>query len=252
MEKDIHNFTHKLRLTEYFANEKDITFDEETQPLVKNKGTFHPPPPPPPRNPNKTLDVVVDYLNNQNFDNASTKNKSNISKNELEAIKSLKENDSIVIKEADKGGAVVVMNKTHYYSVVVKILQDEVTNECCDKKVFKDLEKLVAKFSNCLLKEEQDFLTKFSFSTSNFYGLPKVHKSKIIQEAIQVQNSEYIKIYEPSDLTLRPIVADPNCPTRRLSNLVDILSKPFLIQAILKTILISLQNVPGKTNGIPF
>ena len=97
------------------------------------------------------------------------------------------------------------------------------------KKVFKDLEKLVTKFNNCLLKEEQDFLTKFSFSTSNFYGLPKVHKSKIIQEAIQVQNSEYIKIYEPSDLTLRPIVAGPNCPTRRLSNLVDILLKPFLI-----------------------
>ena len=89
------------------------------------------------------------------------------------------------------------MNKTHYYNIVVKILHDEETykktNENCDKKVFKDLEKLVAKLSNCLLKEEQDFLTKFSFSTSNFYGLPKIHKSKIIQEAIQVQNSEYVK-----------------------------------------------------------
>ena len=50
-----------------------------------------------------------------------------------------------------------------------------------------------------------------------------------IQEVIQVQNSEYIKINETSDLTLRPIVAGPNCPTRRLSNLVDILLKPFLI-----------------------
>ena len=81
--------------------------------------------------------------------------------------------------------------------------------------IFKDhLEKLVVKFSICLLKEEQDFLTKFSF-----YGLPNVHKSKIIQEAIQVQNNEYIKIYEPSDLTFQPIVAGPNCPTRRLSNL---------------------------------
>ena len=152
-------------------------------------------------------------------------------KNEWEAIKSLKENDSFLIKKADKGGTVVVMNKTHYYSMFVKILQDEVTckktNEYCDKKVFKDLEKLVAKFSNCLSKEEQDFLTKFSFSTSKFYDLPKVHKSKIVQEAIQVQNSEYIKIYEPSDLTLRPIFAGQNCPTRRLSNLVDILLKPF-------------------------
>ena len=33
--------------------------------------------------------------------------------------------DSIRIKEADKGGAVIVMNKTHYYNMVVKILQDE-------------------------------------------------------------------------------------------------------------------------------
>ena len=177
--------------------------------------------------------MLIINQNNQNFDNAATKNKSNISKNEWEAIKSLKENDSIVIKEADKGGAVVVMNKTHCYIMVVKVLQDEVTykktNEYCHKKVFKDLEKLVAKLCNCLLKEEQDFLTKFSFSTSILYGLPKSHKSKIIQEAIQAQNSEYIIIYEPSDLTLRPIVAGPNCPTRRLSNLVDILLKPFLI-----------------------
>ena len=151
----------------------------------------------------------------------------------MEAIKSLKENDSITIKEVHKGGAVAVMNKTHYYNIVVKILQDEETykknNENGDKKVFKHLEKVVAKFSNCLLKEEQDFQTKFSFSTSNFYGLAKVHKFKIIQEAIQVQNSGYVKIYEPPDLTLQPIVAAPNFPTRRLSNLVDILLKPFRI-----------------------
>ena len=42
MEKDIHNFTRKLRLTEYFANENDITFDEQSKPLVVNKGIFHP------------------------------------------------------------------------------------------------------------------------------------------------------------------------------------------------------------------
>ena len=112
---------HKLRLIEHFANECDITFDEETQPLLKNKGTFHSS-----RNRNKTLDIV-DYWNNQNFDKAATKNRSNISKNEWEATKSLKANDSIVITEADIGWAVVVMNKTHYYSMFVKILQDEET-----------------------------------------------------------------------------------------------------------------------------
>ena len=90
--------------------------------------------------------------------------------------------------------------------MVVKILQDKQTYkntiQNCDKNFFKDLEKLVVKFSNCLVKEEKDFLNKLSFSTTNFYSLTKVYKSKIIQEAIQVQNSEYIKIYEPSDLKL--------------------------------------------------
>ena len=77
--------------------------------------------------------------------------------------------------------------------------------------------------SAIVIKKEQDFVTKFSFSTSKFYAFPKVHKSKIIQEVIKVQNSEYLKIYEPPDLTLRPIVAGPNCPTRCLSNLISFL-----------------------------
>ena len=71
---------------------------------------------------------------------------------------------------------------------------------------------------------------------------------------MQVQNNEYIKIYEPSDLTLWPIVAGQNCPTRCLSNLVDILLKPFLvhIKSYIETIMIFLQNVIVKTNEIPF
>ena len=83
----------------------------------------------------------------------------------------------------------------------------EKTNENCNKKVFEELENFVNKFSNYLLKDKQDFLTNFSFSTSNFYDLLKVHKSKLIQEAMQAQNIEYIKIYEPSDLTSQSIVA---------------------------------------------
>ena len=67
MEKDIHLFH-----TACFASKNDITIDEETQSLVKNKGTFHYPRSshplrPPSRNRSKTFDIVVDYLNNQNF-----------------------------------------------------------------------------------------------------------------------------------------------------------------------------------------
>ena len=39
---------------------------------------------------------------------------------------------------------------------------------------------------------------------------------------MQFQNSEYSKIYKHPDLSLGPLAVGPNCPTRSLSNLVDI------------------------------
>ena len=50
----------------------------------------------------------------------------------------------------------------------------------------------------------------------------------IIESAINTQNSEIIEILEPNNLKLRPIVGVPKCPTRTLSQLVDILLKPLL------------------------
>ena len=76
------------------------------------------------------------------------------------------------------------MNEIHYCRMVVKILHDKVTckktNDSRDKNVFKDLVIVVNKFSNCLLKEEQNFLAKFSFLTNNFFG-----SMKFFQETIQ-------------------------------------------------------------------
>ena len=44
-----------------------------------------------------------------------------------------------------------------------------------------------------------------------------------------VPKSLLISVIELSDLKLRPIAAGPFCPTRPLSNLIDILSKTFLL-----------------------
>ena len=47
-------------------------------------------------------------------------------------------------------------------------------------------------------------------------------KSKQIFEAIQQQNNEYAEILEPEDLTVRP-----NCPSRFLNQIIDLILKPF-------------------------
>ena len=99
----------------------------------------------------------------------------------------------------------------------------------CDAKVMKGIAKIIEKYKDNLTKQEKEYLTSFSYNTSNLYGLPKIHKSELIQNAITEQQKEYVHIIEPSDLKLRPTAAGPICPARPLSNLIDILLKPFLL-----------------------
>ena len=54
----------------------------------------------------------------------------------------------------------------------------------------KKIGELTNKYESLLTKVEKLYLTNISFSTSNFCGLPKVHKSKQINAAIQQQNNE--------------------------------------------------------------
>ena len=42
------------------------------------------------------------------------------------------------------------------------------------------------------MKKELDYLIKFDFTSSYFYCSPKVHKSDIIKNIINTENSEYI------------------------------------------------------------
>ena len=195
---------------------------------MKGTSTFAPP-----AHRNKVLDAAINYLKSQTFDTEIKNAKSNLSRSERDGLKKLKENKDIIIKEADKGGCVVIMNRSHYQKMVMDQLGNvntyKITTPKCDKKVMTKLERYVTKYKSILSDKERTYLTKFQPKTSNFYGLPKIHKSLNIMDAIKEQNSDCINILEPQDLKLRPIVAGPSCPTRPLSNFVDIIIKPLLL-----------------------
>ena len=116
--------------------------------------------------------------------------------------------------------------------MVYSQLNDKVTYKKLDfnkdKSVYDKLRKLIAKHKNCFTKKEMECLSDSKFTTSCFYGLPKVHKSKLIANAIEIQNTEVINCKKPVDLKLRPIVAGTKCPTRNLSNLLDKALKPLI------------------------
>ena len=96
-----------------------------------------------------------------------------------------------------------------------------------------EIKKLIQKYENTSTKLEIDYLTNVSASTNNFDGLPKIHKSALISEAIAKQNNEYVEVLEPSDLKLRHIVAGPTCPTRPLIFYIRFLNHSFCMLKVM-------------------
>ncbi|CAC5382133.1 unnamed protein product [Mytilus coruscus] len=122
------------------------------------------------------------------------------------------------------------MDRIYYRDKIQEQLNDKQyyreLNDNMDKKTKRNINKLISKFPHCTTDKEVVYLTKFEVKTNNFYGLPKIHKSKEIETAVQQQNCAYIEIKSPKDLKFRPIVAGPQCPTHRLSHFIDLILKP--------------------------
>ena len=214
---DIQEFCLKLRLREYFL-------DSHQEPkLVHNKSNFKPP-----NQRNEELDELIQEITEVNVKKHTPKD--NLSKNERQALQQLKSNKRIVIKGADKGGSIVIMSKEQYEEMVMKHLNtdtyEHVANKNIDKKVMDKIEDFTNDYSDILEPEETKYLTDFKYSTSNFYVLPKLHKSKEITRFLETSPVDYLKVKEPLEIPSRPIVGGPNSPTHRLSTFLDIILRP--------------------------
>ena len=129
---------------------------------------------------------------------------------EQKELPKLRSDETIVIKPADKGGAVVIVSTGHYQSMIMQHLLDKNTykklDSCTDSKIQSNLFRFLRQFKMCFTKPESKFLHHKHHELSRFYGLLKIRKSKmIIESAINTQNSEIIEIFEPNNLKLRPI-----------------------------------------------
>ena len=75
----------------------------------------------------------------------------------------------------------------------------------CDAKVMKGIAKILEKCKDNLTTTTTKNLTSFSYNLSNFYGLPKINKFKVIQKGTKEQQKKHVHITEPSGLRLKPI-----------------------------------------------
>ena len=109
-------------------------------------------------------------------------------------------------------------------------LHDEQTWRKYWQKNWKQAIQLANQYKNNFTDLEYKYLTSFVSTTSEFYRLPKIRKSKILEQETRSQNNEVILCYEPEDLKLRPIISGTSCPTRSLSDIIDKILKSLLYQ----------------------
>ena len=64
-----------------------------------------------------------------------------------------------------------------------------------DSKIQSDLLRFLRKYKMCFKKPEWKFLDDKYHEVSSFYGLPKIHKSMVIESTINNQNREIIEIF---------------------------------------------------------
>lgn len=241
---DISVFNRKMRLAEFFKD----TETQEYESIVKNKSKFTPK-----RNRDGHLDRFIDHLNT--FPIESNDNiRSNLNRNQREAMRTLTNNSDIIIKESDKGSTVCVMDRDFYSSKILEILNDNQfyteIDANMDSTTMCKINHLIRNHCDELTDDEQKYLVEFEVKTSNFYGLPKVHKSKNIIDSLNNASQNVVECKNPSDLKFRPIVAGPACPTHRLSNFIDILLRPYIkhVKSYVRDDIDFLNHLPKETD----
>lgn len=144
----------------------------------------------------------------------------NLTQNQKQSIINLRSNENIVIKPADKGGMVCVLNKTSYETEALRQLNTDkyykTINEPLKDKTGTLINDILLKiFDKGHINEKQlDYLCANKDDKSRkFYLLPKIHKPRN-------------KWTLPDMPEGRPIVGDCGTESRRISEYIDYFLKP--------------------------
>ena len=221
---DVLKFSRKLLLKERFHNVENTSFD-----LIKHNSAYIPK-----FTSNSVLKSCVEELESFANELPDVLEKvdipDNLTKAQRVALNVFKNRKNILFFKADKGSSICLLNPIFYKLKVLGILETdkyELLPRNIDYFVHLKLTRLVKKFP-CLTKTEKRAIINFDYRSTNIYALPKIHKSKLINEAIQTVENNYLFLENPEDLDFRVIFGGPKNPCSGLASLVDVLLKPFL------------------------
>ena len=168
-------------------NDSDIETAKnlEIQKIFKPKSDWRPNPP------NRILKIFQRSIKQEILKSKPKKVKhNNLSKQERIGLKQLRDNPDIVIKKADKGSAVVVMNTTHYLREGYRQLQDtnfnqkiphDITNQISDN-IANQLAKM--RSLNLITEKNFEYLHIKNPTKARFYFLSKIYEKNILGRPI--------------------------------------------------------------------
>ena len=238
------DFIRKLKIKYAFHDE-----EYEDDSLCRNKST-------------KQIRIHDDELNQilkkiESVEPTPKQTSDNLSEIERKALRELMDDNNLVIKEADKGGALIIMNNEFYKNKLV--LKDHLSNTDtykkippdADKKTMQKLIELVQKHDGCLTAKEKEYVKDQNWRSSEFYIRPKVHKCKTILEEVKKSSEHVLNLSGAPDLSGRPIVAGTKAPTRHLSDLISEILRPIVETqtSYVKDDWDYLRKLPRKLNG---
>ena len=173
-------FDQKLRLQYYFMDKEKNTTNDKPTTLKQSTGWT------PPNSQDQNFDSYRNLTQRdilKELDISPSYRRFNLPKSERQAIKTLANNDKITIKAVDKGGKIVIQDTTDYISECERQLENTVHYKRLYTDPTAELNLIIKNKLEQGIKdghistEEFEVLYNRDPRTSNFYTLPKIHKT---------------------------------------------------------------------------
>ena len=227
LKAEIEDFKRRMRLRWHFRNNEDDSFTYDDN-HFRIKSTWQPPKDDP------ILENYLSLLEKVMSVSPEGMNFSNLSSSEQLSLQQLKSDRNIVIKEADKGSAVVVWDRGGYISEANRQLDDRQVYEEIEVDPTVDLGKTINSRLNELreedpgLEEVTEYLEVKDSRLGRFYLLPKIHKGlSSVKGRPVISNSGTITehISEYLDHHLKPLVSQSRSYVKDTNHFLSKLSK---------------------------
>ena len=233
--QDTKDYTRRCRLLEFFS-ESDPSLRPNIPPKLYVKSAWTPP-----SGRNAALDLYCDNMEKSILQNNvhcnTSRPKDNLSPSERQALYDFINNPRLTIREADKGGSIVVMDTSDYKSAILSMLHNP--------SLYKPLSSDPTSQHLAIIQSQIQSLTSLGVispelskyillgevSCPYFYGLPKIHKPKSNNSTLPPFRGIISQTNGPSvsasywlDSIFKPLVAD-FCGSHWVRDTIHVLQK---------------------------